>query len=113
MLHCNLRGKPGEKSGPSDQIFKKSAGVREQVSKTWHFKPVATADRAIVLASLDQDKTKVVSYKRPVTLADTFSPTRAPGSSPTSTFPPSSTSPPPAPGSSARACRLSPAAGGA
>jgi protease-4 len=38
-------------------------------------------DRAIELASLNKDKTKVVRFKKPVTIADTFSLTQAPGSS--------------------------------
>jgi protease-4 len=38
-------------------------------------------DRALELASLDKEKTKNVRFKRPVTLADSFSLTEAPGSS--------------------------------
>lgn len=36
-------------------------------------------DRALELASLTKSKTKVVKYKKPVTLSDTFSLTKAPG----------------------------------
>jgi len=38
-------------------------------------------DRAIELASLDKEKTKIVRFKKPVTLSDTFSLTEAPSSS--------------------------------
>jgi protease-4 len=38
-------------------------------------------DRAIELASLDKEKTKVVRFKKPVTLADSISLTKAPSSS--------------------------------
>jgi protease-4 len=37
-------------------------------------------DRALALASLDKDKTKIVKFKRPVSLTDTFSLSQAPGS---------------------------------
>src|SRR4029077_13246758 len=80
-------GRPYFAKNPADldklatgEIFTADKAVENKLIDKIGFQEDAI-DRAIELASLDKDKTKIVRFKKPATLAATFSLTRAPGAS--------------------------------
>jgi len=79
-------GRPYFEKNPGDldklatgEIFTADKAIENKLIDKIGFQEDAI-DRAIELASLDKEKTKIVRFKKPVTLADPFSLTKAPSS---------------------------------